>query len=399
MKDEMSEVKNKKFCYEWCENEPPSKKLISDGDILIKKLVENQKKTDITLQQHLTHCKEFEKGADITPLSRYKPGTSNLSDIVSSTNHFNDIECLKAAGLTDQDAQLYLDSLKGSDYLHRNHKNWEKSLLEKHLKKLKGLVQIHEAKASQSIEDKSLLQYGLTIKPNSIETKLLKFALGNAKQIESRPFPSVDLKDIEARRFQYLNDSNLASISNIRKKSRKLQRRLDKTFNMPDVSSPNLPLNTKSKWDLKTAVESVPDIPLVQKKTYTCSPRSYYTIRNGKIVPLTNPTISEQHPVASKLSLEEIKELSKFKDYSPGNPSKVLYLKNLSNSVKDEDLRGLFKKFTGNVTEYKLMKGRLRGQAFITFEDQTSACRALQELNGTVLRNKPVIIQYSYGKG
>ncbi|KAB0799491.1 hypothetical protein PPYR_07371 [Photinus pyralis] len=399
MQNEMSEVKNKNFCYEWCENEPPSKKLISDGDILIKKLVENQKKTDITLQQHLTHRKEFEKGADITPLSRYNPGTSNLSDILSSTKHFNDIERLKAAGLTDQDAQLYLDSLNGSDYLHHNHKNWEKSLLQKRLEQLKGLVQLHEAKASQSTEEKNLLQYGLTIKPNSIETKLLKFALGNTKQTPSHPITSVDIKDIEAQRFRHLNNSNLASISTIRKKSRKLQRRLDKTCNVPDVSTPDLPLNTKSKWDLKTAVESVPNIPFVQKKTYTCSPRSYYTIHNGEIVPLTNSGIPEQHLVATKLSLDEIKALPRFKDYSPGNPSKVLYLKNLGNSVKEGDLHSLFKGFADSVTEYKLMKGRLRGQAFVTFEDETSACRALEELNGSVLRNKPIIIQYSCGRG
>lgn len=394
----MSEMKTKKFSHEWGEHEPPPKKLISEGDILIKKLVENQKKTDITLQQHLMCSKQFEKGADITPLSRYNPGTSNLSDIINSTNHFNNIEHLKAAGLTDQDAQLYIDSLKGHQHLYSNHKNWEKSILQEHLEKLKKMVQIYESKASQPTMQKNLLQYGLAIKPQSVETKLLRFALENTKDIKPVSTSSVDIKDIEKQRFEHLADSYLPPISVIRKKSRKLQRRLNTTPNFQDIPL-KPPVNSKSKWDIKTNTESVPNIPIVEKKVFTCLPRSYYTIRNGEIVKLTNSEISTKHlDVAPKLSLEEIKELPKFKGYSPGVPSKVLYLKNLSNSVKEEDLRRIFKEFASDVKDYKLMRGRLRGQAFVTFEDDRIASKAMEELNGILLSNKPVIMQYGYDK-
>lgn len=51
----------------------------------------------------------------------------------------------------------------------------------------------------------------------------------------------------------------------------------------------------------------------------------------------------------------------------------VLYIKNLSSSVKETDLVSVFSNFDSGAEKrlvYRLMTGRMRGQAFITFPSE-----------------------------
>eukprot|EP00850_Spirogloea_muscicola_P004245 SM000018S03610 [mRNA] locus=s18:333966:337702:+ [translate_table: standard] len=73
----------------------------------------------------------------------------------------------------------------------------------------------------------------------------------------------------------------------------------------------------------------------------------------------------------SKLSPEEILAMPMFKNYSVGEPSDVLYIKNLA---KDE--------------------GRMRGQAFVTFPAPNLAQKALVATHGYLLKDKPMVVQY-----
>ncbi|VAI43124.1 unnamed protein product [Triticum turgidum subsp. durum] len=92
-----------------------------------------------------------------------------------------------------------------------------------------------------------------------------------------------------------------------------------------------------------------------------------------------------------KLPTEEILSLPMFKNYTPGNPASVLYIKNLAKDVVHDDFYYVF----GSVFEsldaarsglsIKLMQeGRMRGQAFVTFPSVEHAERALSLLS----RNK-----------
>ncbi|KAL6089882.1 hypothetical protein STEG23_030382 [Scotinomys teguina] len=87
---------------------------------------------------------------------------------------------------------------------------------------------------------------------------------------------------------------------------------------------------------------------------------------------LTQPIefIPEDEIQRSRLSEEEIRNIPMFSSYNPGEPNKVLYLKNLSPQVKERDLISLFARFqekTGPPIQFQIMTGRMRGQAFITF--------------------------------
>ncbi|XP_045795565.1 U11/U12 small nuclear ribonucleoprotein 65 kDa protein [Trifolium pratense] len=102
-----------------------------------------------------------------------------------------------------------------------------------------------------------------------------------------------------------------------------------------------------------------------------------------------------------KLPPEEILSLPMFKNYLPGNPASVLYIKNLAKDVIADDFYLLFGSFFGSTEaaksdlQVKLMQeGRMKGQAFLTFPSIELAHRALNVVNGYVFKGKPMIIQF-----
>ncbi|XP_068637308.1 U11/U12 small nuclear ribonucleoprotein 65 kDa protein [Aristolochia californica] len=102
-----------------------------------------------------------------------------------------------------------------------------------------------------------------------------------------------------------------------------------------------------------------------------------------------------------KLPPEEILSLPMFKNYTSGNPAKVLYIKNLAKDVSVDDFYFIFGSFFGsieaarNALNVKLMQeGRMRGQAFVTFPSVDLAQNALNLVNGYVFKGKPMIIQF-----
>ncbi|XP_064404701.1 RNA-binding protein 41-like isoform X2 [Halichondria panicea] len=70
----------------------------------------------------------------------------------------------------------------------------------------------------------------------------------------------------------------------------------------------------------------------------------------------------------NRLTEAEIRALPRFRNYQPGPPTKVLYLKNLHSKVSADDLRALF----GGGPQIRLLTGRMRGQAFLEFDCKNS---------------------------
>lgn len=98
-----------------------------------------------------------------------------------------------------------------------------------------------------------------------------------------------------------------------------------------------------------------------------------------------------------KLSAEDITRIPKFESYTPGKPSNVLFVKNLSPKVTEEDLASLFINFQQDDDHrivFKLCTGRMKGQAFVTFRDVETATAALELVHGYDFKGKPVVVQY-----
>lgn len=104
-----------------------------------------------------------------------------------------------------------------------------------------------------------------------------------------------------------------------------------------------------------------------------------------------------------KISKSEMKNFSVFKNYKSGEIASRLYIKNLAKQTTEQDLVNIYGSFVNwdkelekNIFDIRLMKeGRMKGQAFVTFSNETSANKALKETNGFVLNSKPMAVQFA----
>lgn len=105
----------------------------------------------------------------------------------------------------------------------------------------------------------------------------------------------------------------------------------------------------------------------------------------------------------NRLKISELKELPVYKKYERGEPNTRIYLKNLTKTVEESDLRYVYGRYVDwkneahvNAFDIRLMKeGRMKGQAFITLPNEDLASRALSETNGYLLKDKPIIISFA----
>ncbi|KAI3996233.1 hypothetical protein MKX01_026701 [Papaver californicum] len=77
-----------------------------------------------------------------------------------------------------------------------------------------------------------------------------------------------------------------------------------------------------------------------------------------------------------------------------------LYLKNLDDTINDENLRELFSEF-GTITSCKVMldpQGQSRGSGFVAFSTSEEATKALNEMNGKIIGRKPLYVAVAQRK-
>ncbi|EFA02104.2 RNA-binding protein 41 [Tribolium castaneum] len=363
---------NKKRTHE-CEDAPPEKKLVSEADLYIKKLAEKQRNTTINLEEQLSLKNSFCKSTELVSLTNFASGSKSLQEFSSLVGDVKNLEELKSRGLTDDEIELI-------QRYHNRHKKINHDVLKTQLgviyNKL-GEIPEEPKNAISRLESELLL----ATKPTSVETKLLKFALEN-EQKNSVPGPLDQLKSVEQ---QLMTDLAPVNVKKIRKKARRLGKQINS--GNPPLNEPEIQFQTSgnTKWDLKDS----PQIPIT--KTYTCDkPPNYYTIKDGQIIQI-NQTVT-------KLSLEEIRNLPKFQNYDKGTPSNVLFLKNLANGLDQSDLETIFQKFAKEILSIRVMTGLMQGQAFIEAIDEKTAAEMLDQFNGLIVKNKPIIIQFGRKK-
>lgn len=122
-------------------------------------------------------------------------------------------------------------------------------------------------------------------------------------------------------------------------------------------------------------------------------------VEEKKVITGKIESIPESEIEAGRKSSDEI--LKQFPNYAVGAPSKILFVKNLDNGITAQDLVSVFIRFQENGKDkinFKIMDGKMKGQAFITFHDQETATKALNLAHGFVFKNKPMVIQYGKQK-
>ncbi|XP_036934873.1 RNA-binding region-containing protein 3 isoform X2 [Acanthopagrus latus] len=118
---------------------------------------------------------------------------------------------------------------------------------------------------------------------------------------------------------------------------------------------------------------------------------------------LPSDVISRKELEKGRLSRDEIKRMSVFKNYEPGEPTCRLYVKNIAKQVEEKDLKYIYGRYINpsseterNMFDIVLMKeGRMKGQAFVGLPSEQSAEKALRETNGYVFYDKPLVVQFA----
>ncbi|GLV43410.1 uncharacterized protein CBL_03952 [Carabus blaptoides fortunei] len=371
---------------------------------------------DVYACSQLQQTKEFAKPAELISVTSFVVGQNDLKTFRKFSDHVNNLEELNSYGLTDSEIELLLDYEKGKEYIFTKHRNICKTILEEDINRI--LTKISDAKskkcalgnANDSVS-RHVKEIALCVKPNSEETKLYNFALScsSVEKPSTKPVdhPINQLVQLERDHFGYLNSSEI--LPSLKKRRKKARKYLDRTedsiiLTVPDVQLSNSSNGKKnSKWDLKhVPIENKFICKSNEEKVYTCNNKVYYTIRNNEIVKLNSPSVDEedidvQTIIEKKLTEEEIRNIPRFQNYQRGTLSKVLYIKNLANGIKEEDLKRLIDSLCREECKfatYRLLNGKMKGQAFVTFNNVHEATIALEAINGCQFKGKPIIVQY-----
>ncbi|XP_060078874.1 RNA-binding protein 41-like [Ylistrum balloti] len=157
-------------------------------------------------------------------------------------------------------------------------------------------------------------------------------------------------------------------------------------------------ISNEIQRDSKLSCDSTDTIATMATPTFVCESEEADAVskeRHGHV-----EWVAEEDIVKNRLTTEEIQQIPRFENYSPGPMSKVLYIKNLSNKVTEEDLVALFIRFQSSDEDklhFRLCTGRMKGQAFVTFPSTEKAVSAMQLIHGLNYKGKPIIIQFGRG--
>ncbi|XP_002155289.2 RNA-binding region-containing protein 3 [Hydra vulgaris] len=116
--------------------------------------------------------------------------------------------------------------------------------------------------------------------------------------------------------------------------------------------------------------------------------------------------ISSSQLKENRISAEEILAMTQFKKYTCGERTNRLYIKNLSKQVQTDDLLFIFNRFIRHCSEEEkalldirlMQEGRMKGQAFVTFPNETIAEKSLKQTHGYILLGKPMVVQFGKAK-
>lgn len=156
-----------------------------------------------------------------------------------------------------------------------------------------------------------------------------------------------ELKQLEGNLFGHMNN-DMMPLTKRRKLLRRLQRKKerlqhDNPFNIAAIPSTSRVDRPGSLWDMREMPRLIPHtITSKDQEANAMGPhfRAMYTVRNNKILRL-EPVQREQEeyravdivmPIndaennlleGTKMSLDDIRKIDRFKDWTPGTPSKV----------------------------------------------------------------------------
>jgi len=113
--------------------------------------------------------------------------------------------------------------------------------------------------------------------------------------------------------------------------------------------------------------------------------------------------VSSRQLRKGRITDEEMRGMTVFKNYEAGTPSSRLYIKNLAKTVTEKDLHRIYGRYVDWTSDaekalfYKslLTSGRMKGQAFITLPTERRTREAREDTNGFMLHDRPMVVSFS----
>lgn len=325
--------------------------------------------------------KEFQKTTEVLPFTKY--GISTVEEFKKVEKDIQHLEWLKKIGLTNEEIKLYQENEAG---LLDQRKKIESNVLKSKLEALYNKINDFQNASGRYVYFRnitfncyffiSILIFEITyVLFSNKKCKVIFFCLPSLHENKTGPSPSSgsseddiinrihkhplkfypeghpmnELKEIEDDLFGHLKNDNLLPITKRRKILRRLERKKEKIMaqqkdpGIEPVAGPSQ-LKEGSLWDVKDKSQAKPKThqDIIGPKN-----RTMYTVRDNKIIRLEpmgqedddreeyravdivvpiNPA-EEQLLEGTKMCLDDIKKIDRFKDYEPGIPSKVSSLK------------------------------------------------------------------------
>lgn len=360
----------------------------SEADQHLKGMVKNQLDTKITLESQLIQKKSFQSSSTYAPFCPDKTGALSLKDYQSIQNHELYVQSLKDCGFNEEEIQFKLEqeghvpkAPKRGRYGANPAAEQEKlNDLEKRIKMREEALTAPDLYSNVRVLSRHALEVEQSLQKGTPKGS----SLSHLVQPRQQAMPINDpLLQTLLEQDKILSKSKLglaSSTYNNQEKSR-------------DVRSG---YSSEAHDNCKKA--SVDGGKLNEDGV---NPSSWSKKESGASLPTNIQPIDKEEIIQNRLSLEQIKEIPKFVNYQPGEPNKVLFIKNLHHKTTEADLVSLFIRFQekeGPRISFRLMKGKMNGQAFITLPDIASATAALNLVNGYLFKGKPLIIQYGKQK-
>lgn len=131
-------------------------------------------------------------------------------------------------------------------------------------------------------------------------------------------------------------------------------------------------------------------------------PPTILIVPQEKEPPPPLPLISLEEIVKNRLNEEQLRLFDNgrlYRNYERGHLSQRLYIKNIETKHVDERiLHSLYDRYQSDsfpIDIRLLREGKMKGQAFVTFPNEELALNALNDTNGYILYEKPIIVQFA----
>ncbi|XP_063845178.1 RNA-binding protein 41-like [Scylla paramamosain] len=394
---------------EQCQGETLRQKILKD-------LLQKQLSKHISLEHQLHNQKKFVRSVCEESVTANTSGLASFQDFKSVESLLNVKQTLKSCGLTESEIQLLLGEETQSSHLEAPHARRQRleaieDKIVHHRSYLETSLQAHNQTSSNALleETQGVPVSGEAPQPNPHQDFLPEgHPMNHLQEIAEKLFPPEKSEQIHGEEHTGKKRQQDEALGSAKPKKNRNE----------NPSCIYLTEKPKSYWDMQQIPKVIKGsanhlgAPLPQSPGKCIMGSSndknkilLHVTKTGTSakVDLTKPFIMSLDPEdliplatikANKKSIQELRDMEKFRNYNEGTPSSTLFIKNLSPSVSPKDLASLmghFESTHGQKILYRILGGRMKGQAFVTFPDEEAASNALRLCTGYMLHGKPVV--------